>query len=68
MKWMSAEQKMLKELLEMREEIFKIDYSDEGTKKTLKEKREELEYRSKDLEERLMKKLEREELLKIDND
>lgn len=52
-----ADQAMLKELLEMREEIFKLKNGDEETKEKNLERLEELEYHSKDFEERLMKKL-----------
>ncbi len=64
MKHLCADQKMLKELLEMKEEIFKIKYSDEETKSKNQEKLEKLECRTKDLEERLMRRLEDEYLLK----
>ena len=45
-----ADQAMLKELLEMREEIFKLKNGDEETKEKNLERLEELEYHSKDFE------------------
>ena len=57
MEHLYGDQVMLKELLEMREEIFRIKNGDEKTKEKNQKRLEELEYRSKNFEERLMKKL-----------
>ena len=57
MEHLYGDQVMFKELLEMREEIFKLKNGDEETKEKNQERLEELERRSNDYEERLMKKL-----------